>query len=91
VTSSETSVLLGRYGSEETVSLAYPEAYSDPPEQSIEVTGLAYLDNERLVVTLTHGRANICTSTGVLKVDPFDDEENARWVFVYGGAIMVAG
>lgn len=91
VTSSKTSVLLGHYGSEETVSLAYPEAYSDPSEQPIEVTGLAYLDDERLVVALTHGRANICTGTGVLKVDPFDDEANARWIFVYGGAIMVAG
>jgi hypothetical protein len=91
VTSSKTHVLLGRYGSDETVSLSYPEAYSEPSDQQIEVTGLAYLDNERLAVTLTHGRANICTGTGVLKVDPFNDEKNARWVFVYNGAIMMAG
>jgi hypothetical protein len=71
----------------------YPETFSDPDDEPLQVRGLAFLDDDRLAVALSHGRGNILdvTQGRALKLDPQPGDPTSRWVFTFGGQILIAG
>jgi hypothetical protein len=75
------------------VWVSYPNAFSMPEEEPLDVTGVAFLDEKRVVVALGKGRANILEidSGNALKLDPQPGDSLSRWVFTYGGKILIAG
>jgi hypothetical protein len=72
--------------------VTYPDCYQDEGAL-LSVTGLAFLDERRLVVGLSRGNANILDLVDgtALRIDPFPDDPQDRWVFIYDGNILVAG
>jgi hypothetical protein len=71
----------------------YPETLSEPDDEPLVVRGLAFLDDDRLAVALQGGRGNILdvAKTSALKLDPQRGDPPSRWVFTFGGNILVAG
>jgi hypothetical protein len=67
--------------------------YSAPADDDITVHGLAFLDDRRVVIALDEGRANIVDpeSGAALKLDEQPGDAYARWVFICGGKILLAG
>jgi hypothetical protein len=70
--------------------VSYPDTYT-APEEPLSVTGLAFLENGYVVAALDHGRANLYAGDQALKLDEWPDDPQARWVFFYGGQILMAG
>jgi len=75
------------------VQCAYPSTYSEPEDEALAVRGLAFATDDRLVVALDRGRGNILdfARETALKLDPHDGDARSRWVFVFGGHMLVAG
>jgi hypothetical protein len=75
------------------VQCAYPSTYSEPEDEPLAVRGLAFATDDRLVVALDRGRGNILdyARESALKLDPHDGDPRSRWVFVFGGRMLVAG
>jgi hypothetical protein len=89
--SSERQVQISSLPDFEPVTLlSYPETYQTGP--SLRVEGLCFLDSDRLVVGLSGGHANIAqlASRSVLRLDPIPGAEHHRWIFIFGGSILVA-
>jgi hypothetical protein len=82
-----------RAGSLEPVtSVSYPDTFQNT-EDPLRVVGLAFLDDRQLVVGLTRGNGNILVirPPSAMRLDPPPGQVADRWVFVYGGKILVAG
>jgi hypothetical protein len=75
------------------VTTAYPGTFSEPEDAPLAIRGLAFADRDRLVVALDAGRGNILDlrTTRANKLDPHPGDPVSRWVFVFGGAMLVAG
>jgi hypothetical protein len=69
----------------------YPDTYSSS-EDPLAVTGLAFLDEERLVVGLTRNNANILRlGGGAQRLDTFPGAPDDRWILIYDGDFLCAG
>jgi hypothetical protein len=73
-------------------NVTYPDTYQNAKEP-LQIKGLAFLDDERLCVGLTRGNANLLSigKKQALRLDPLPGQPKDRWVFIYDGAILIAG
>jgi len=92
VTSGARSVRVSEHGAaRKPLQVSYPTTYGAPDGESLSITGLAFLGDGRVLAALDRGRGNIYADGGALKLDPRPGDAPSRWVFVYGGQILVAG
>ncbi len=84
------SIDVGAPGKEKSIHTSYGETFSEPADETITITGIAFLDDDRVVVGLGEGRANILLREGALKLDPFPGDPPSRWIFIHQGQILVA-
>lgn len=73
-----------------TVSVGYPDSFQTGG--SLEVVGLAFLDDKRLAIGLSGGNVNIVEieRKSACRTDAPAGEQNARWVFFLNGSILIA-
>jgi hypothetical protein len=69
----------------------YGSEYSAPAREPMSITGLAFLDDDRVVVALDGGRANILDGASALKLDPFEGDPPSRWILIHAGQVLLAG
>jgi hypothetical protein len=72
------------------ISVGYPDSFQTGG--SLEVVGLAFLDESRLAIGLSGGNANIIEidQKSACRTDAPAGEQNARWVFFLNGSILIA-
>jgi hypothetical protein len=72
------------------VDSAYYSSYSQP-DLPMRVADLAIGDDATTLVAFEDGGMNLLLGNGqALKVDPFAGDPHLRWIFIYGGQILVA-
>ena len=75
---------------EDRGSVTYPGSYSGGCEEPLFIADLAAAADGFVVAALEHGGANLLGPDGAMKADEFPGEPHRRWIFIYGGSILIA-